>query len=83
MLCFPKRTFTLSNVLHVLHITKPLLYVQKFYRDNNIYFEFHAFVFYIKDLTIKAVLLSGQSNDNLYVLSESNGSNCGYIHNGE
>ena len=27
MLHSPKRTFTLSNVLHVPHITKPLLYV--------------------------------------------------------
>jgi len=57
ILCSPKRTFTLSNVLHVPHITKPLLSVQKFCRDNNIYFEFHASVFYVKDLTSKAVLL--------------------------
>jgi len=31
MLHTPKHTFTLSNVLHVPHITKPLLFVQKFY----------------------------------------------------
>jgi len=67
----PKHTFTLSNVLHVSHITKPLLSVQKFCRDNNVYFEFHASVFYVKDLTTKAILLSSQSNDGLYVLSES------------
>jgi len=66
-----KHTFTLSNVLHVSHITKPLLSVQKFCRDNNVYFEFHASVFYVKDLTTKAILLSSQSNDGLYVLSES------------
>jgi len=71
MLRSPKRTFTLSNVLHVTHITKPLLSVQKFYRDNNVYFEFHVSVFYVKDLTTKAMLFSGQSNDGLYVLSES------------
>jgi len=71
MLHFPKRTFTLSNVLHVPHITKPLLFVQKFCRDNNVYFEFHVSVFYVKDLTIKSVLLFGQSNDGLYVFSES------------
>jgi hypothetical protein len=59
MLHSSKRTFTLSNVLHVPHITKPLLSVYKFYCDNNIYFEFHAFVFYVKDLTTKVVLLSG------------------------
>ena len=71
MLHSPKYTFTLSNVFHVPHIIKPLLSVQNFHRDNNVYFEFHASVFYVKDLTTKSVLLSGQSNDGLYVLSES------------
>ena len=63
--------FTLSNVLHVPHITKLLLSVQKFYRDNHVYFEFHASMFYVKDLVTKKVLLSGQIHDGLYVLSES------------
>jgi len=71
MLHTPKRTFTLYSVLHVPHITKPLLSVKNFYCDNNLYFEFHASVFYVKDLTTKAVLLSSQNNDGLYVLSES------------
>ena len=71
MLRSSKHTFILSNVLHVPHITKPLLSIQKFCHDNNVYFEFHASVFYVKDLTTKAVLLSGHSNDGLYVLSES------------
>ena len=71
MLHSPKRTFTLSNVLHIPHITKPLLVVKKIYRDNNVYFDFNASVFYVKDLTTKAVLLFGQSNDGLYVLFES------------
>jgi len=63
--------FRLSNVLHMPHITKPLLSVQKFFRDNHVYFEFHAFMFYLKDLITKKVLLSGQSHDGLYILSES------------
>jgi len=71
MLCSPKRTFTLSNILYVPHITKPFLSVQKFYCDNNVYFEFHANVFYVKYLTTKVVLLSSQSTDCLHVLSES------------
>ena len=66
-----KFIFTLSNVLHVPNITKPLLSVQKFYRDNHVYFEFHAFMFYVKDLVAKEVLLFGQSNDGFYVISES------------
>jgi hypothetical protein len=53
----PKRMFTLSNVLHMPYITKPLLSVQKFYRDNHVYFEFHASMFYVKDLVTKEVLL--------------------------
>jgi hypothetical protein len=65
----PYYTFTLSNV-HVPHITKPLLSVQKFYLDNNVYFEFHLF-FYVKDLNTKVVPLSGQSRDGLYALTRS------------
>jgi len=45
MLHSPKCIFTLANVLHVPHITKSLLYVQKFCRDNHVYFEFHVFMF--------------------------------------
>ena len=71
MLYTPKHTFTLYSVLHVPHIIKPLLSVKKIYCDNNHYFEFHASVFYIKDLTTKAVLLSIQNTDGIYVLSES------------
>ena len=66
-----KHIFTLSNVIHVPHITKPLLSVQKLCRDNHVYFEFHASMFYVKDLVTKEVVLSGQSNDCLYVLFES------------
>jgi len=55
----PNRFFTLSNVLHVLAITKPLLSVQKFCLDNNVYFEFHPRLFYVKDLNTHEVLLLG------------------------
>jgi len=54
----------------VPHITK-LLFVQKFYHDNNVYIEFQSSMFYVKDLIIKEVLLSGQINYGLYVLSKS------------
>jgi histone deacetylase 1/2 len=45
----PHHSFTLSNVLHVPAIRKHLLSIQKFYLDNNVYFDFHPFVFYVKD----------------------------------
>jgi len=63
------RLFTLSNVLHVSAITKPLFSIQKFCLDNNVYFEFHLFLFYVKDLNTNEVLLLGQSKDGLYTLS--------------
>jgi len=70
-LYIPHCTFTLSNVLHVPHITKPLLSVQKFCLDSNVYFEFHLIVFYVEDLNTNEVLLSGQSKDGLYALTRS------------
>jgi len=66
-----KFIFTLSNALYVPHITKPLLSVQKFYRDNHVYFEFNAFMFYVKDFVTKKVLFFSHSNDGLYVIFES------------
>ena len=67
----PKCTFTLSNILHVLDIKKPLLSIQKFCLENNVFFEFHSFLFYVKDHMTKKVLLSSWSRDGLYVLFES------------
>jgi hypothetical protein len=67
----PKHTFTLSNILHVSHIKIPLLSVQNFFLENNVFFEFHPFLFYVKDLMTKEVLLFGRSRDGLYILSES------------
>jgi hypothetical protein len=51
----PKRIFTLSNILHVPHIKKPLLSVQKFCIENNVFFELHSSMFYVKDLITKEV----------------------------
>ena len=48
----PKCTFTLSNILHVPYIKKPLLFVQKFCLEKYAFFEFHPFVFYVKDLVV-------------------------------
>ena len=45
--------------------------LKKSYLNNNIYFEFQLFLFYIKDLNTKAILFSGQSKDGLYILFES------------
>jgi hypothetical protein len=55
----------------VPHIKKPLLSVQNSCLENNVFFEFHPFLFYVKDLMTKEVLLFGRSRDGLYILSES------------
>jgi hypothetical protein len=65
-----KHIFTLSNVLYIPHITKPFLSVQNFFMIIMFILNFTRSVFYVNDLTTKAVLLSGQSIDGLYVLSE-------------
>ena len=44
----PKRIFILSNVLHVPHIKKMLSSNQIFCIENNVFFEFHSSMFYIK-----------------------------------
>jgi hypothetical protein len=41
----PKQVFTLSNILHVPHIKKILLFVQQLCRENYVFFEFFFFCF--------------------------------------
>jgi len=55
----PKHTFILSNVVHIPHIKKPLLFVKKIYIEKNVFFEFHLSMFYVKDLITKEVLIFG------------------------
>jgi len=70
-LCTPNKTFTLSNVLHMPHITKPLLFVQKFYLHDHVFFKFYSFIFYVKDLITKAMLQSIHNKDGFYVIFKS------------
>jgi hypothetical protein len=66
-----KCTFIFSNILYVPHIKKPLLSVQKFCLENNVFFEFHPFVFYVKKLITDDVLIFYGSKNGLYVIYES------------
>lgn len=61
----PTSSFQLSNILHVPSISKPLLSVQKFAQENNVFFEFHPSHFLIKDKVTQAPLLSGLSKNGL------------------
>jgi hypothetical protein len=56
----------LCNVLHVLEIVKPLMFVHKFSRDNDVFFEYHPWHFSIKDRQSRRSLLDGLCESGLY-----------------
>jgi hypothetical protein len=60
-----------SNVLDVLEISKHLLSVQKLSRDNNVFFEFHPWYYFIKDRATRKLLLEGKCESSLYPLKPS------------
>jgi hypothetical protein len=45
----PSKSFTLNQILLVPDIQKNLLSVHRFCLDNNVFFEFHASFFIVKD----------------------------------
>lgn len=67
------RIFHLNNMLHVPTITKNLISVSQFAKDNGVYFEFHPTLCYAKDQVSGQMLLQGTLHDGLYIfnLSES------------
>ncbi|KAL4378856.1 hypothetical protein GQ457_02G030880 [Hibiscus cannabinus] len=62
------RTLVINDLLVVPSITKSLISVSKFARDNAVYFEFHAQSCMVKDERTGEVLLRGQENNGLYQL---------------
>ncbi|KAE8727992.1 putative catalytic [Hibiscus syriacus] len=60
------RILMLHDLLYVPHITKNLLSVSKFARDNNIFFEFHENNCCVRDEITKRVLLTGEESGGLY-----------------
>jgi len=52
--------------LHAPEIKKNLLSVHQFTNDNNVYFEFHPFFFYIKNPSSGVILLQGPSKNSFY-----------------
>lgn len=67
----PSSSFHLFNVLHVPSLTKSLLSVSQFSKDNRVYFEFHPSHFFIKDQVTQKILLRGETESGLYKLSSS------------
>nr|KYP53212.1 Retrovirus-related Pol polyprotein from transposon TNT 1-94 [Cajanus cajan] len=64
------KIFTLKELLHVPHITKNLLSVSKFCKDNNVYVEFHTNYCLVKSQDSKETLLRGNLKNGLYVFDE-------------
>ncbi|XP_019200073.1 PREDICTED: uncharacterized protein LOC109193674 [Ipomoea nil] len=62
------KPLNLSNVLHVPSLSVPLLSVNKFTKENSVYFEFHNNCFIVKDSKTRATLLKGPTSGGLYKL---------------
>ena len=59
--------FVMNQLLHVPSITKNLLSVSQFCRDNQVFFEFHANSCNVKQEHTKETLLQGKFSKGLYV----------------
>ncbi|KAK4421889.1 hypothetical protein Salat_2139500 [Sesamum alatum] len=65
------RPLALRNILHVPDISKHLLSIHKFSRDNDVFFEFHPWHFSIKDRKSRTSLLDGRCESGLYPIKAS------------
>ncbi|PNY03039.1 hypothetical protein L195_g026362, partial [Trifolium pratense] len=64
---YPNISLSLNNLLHVPIITKNLIIVSQFAKDNSVYFEFHADQCVVKSPATNEVLLKGNvGSDGLY-----------------
>jgi histone deacetylase 1/2 len=64
------RSLQLRDVLHVPSVTRNLLSVPKFTRDNNVFFEFHPWYFFVKDRATREILLRGGVHGGLYRIDD-------------
>ena len=65
----PSKTLVLENLLHVPSITKNLISVFQFAKNNKVFFEFHPVVCYVKNHGTSQVLLQENLCDDLYKFS--------------
>lgn len=71
---FLNHIFCLNNLLHVPTITKYLISVSQFARDNRVFFEFHPDDCFVKDLTTGQLLLQGKLHKWIVQISAGKGS---------
>jgi hypothetical protein len=62
----PTRILSLKNVLHVPSSNKNLVSIHRFTHDNHVFVEYHPYVFLVKDLVTRRVLLRGKCKGGLY-----------------
>jgi hypothetical protein len=62
------RNHVLKYILHVLNASKNLVSIHKFTYDNNAYFKFHPWYFFLKDRDTRNLLLQGTCRNGLYPL---------------
>ncbi|XP_019191716.1 PREDICTED: uncharacterized protein LOC109186244 [Ipomoea nil] len=62
------KSLSMSNILCVPNLTLPLLSVYRFTNENDVYFEFHKNLFYVKDCKTQVVLLKGSTSGGVYKL---------------
>jgi hypothetical protein len=55
----PYHDLHLNNILHVPQSSKSLASVHQITSDNNVFFELHPIVFFIKDQEPRRILLQG------------------------
>ncbi|KAL5583154.1 hypothetical protein UlMin_015596 [Ulmus minor] len=60
------KSLTLKNILHIPKITKNLLSISRFTKDNNLLFEFNSSSCFGKDKVSKTTLLQGVLHKGLY-----------------
>ncbi|PON99029.1 LOW QUALITY PROTEIN: hypothetical protein TorRG33x02_052660 [Trema orientale] len=68
---FSSKVLSLNHLLHVPDITKNLLSVSKFARDNAVYFEFYPTSCFVKDQMTHKTLLTGTLQNGLYTFDQS------------
>ncbi|PON50828.1 hypothetical protein PanWU01x14_220650 [Parasponia andersonii] len=66
---FHSKCFTLKHLLHVPTISKNLISVSRFARDNAVFFEFHAGTCFINDQVTRAILMKGHLKNGLYTFT--------------
>lgn len=59
----------LDKLVHVPNVTKNLLFVSQFAKDNNVFFKFYPYSCLVNDLVTKAVLLNRKVDKGLYKLN--------------